>query len=182
MTNDDKTPELRRHRLARLDDLDEYEVADGDPDIRGWEVIAGDGTTLGRIDELIVDPDALKVRYIDIDADDSLAGDEKDRHLLMPIGIARLDEKDDKVLMPRMTGDLAASCPTYMGGPIERDYETAVWRSLNPGGTPPEGDALYNEELFDERRPFASRRPASDQANDKVVVEHRSVIRKRPNE
>ncbi len=34
--------------LGRLNDLDEYKVADGYPDIRGWDVRTTDNTALSR--------------------------------------------------------------------------------------------------------------------------------------
>jgi len=51
-------------RLSRLRDLQGYEVADGYPDIRGWDVKTSDGTTIGEVEDLIVDPQALRVRYV----------------------------------------------------------------------------------------------------------------------
>ena len=38
-----------QYRLARLDDLDGYKVADGEPDPRGWDVRAADGRTVGAL-------------------------------------------------------------------------------------------------------------------------------------
>ncbi|HSD63239.1 MAG TPA: PRC-barrel domain-containing protein, partial [Ignavibacteriaceae bacterium] len=55
----------RETELYRLSDLADYEVADRDPDVRGWEVVSAD-KKVGTVDELIVDPDDMKVRYLDI--------------------------------------------------------------------------------------------------------------------
>jgi len=51
-------------RLSRLRDLHGYEVADGYPDIRGWDVKTSDGATIGEVEDLIVDLQALRVRYV----------------------------------------------------------------------------------------------------------------------
>ena len=45
--------------LGRLNDLDEFKVADGYPDIRGWEVRTGDGHKLGKVGDLVVDTQAV---------------------------------------------------------------------------------------------------------------------------
>ncbi|HEY0778990.1 MAG TPA: PRC-barrel domain-containing protein, partial [Gemmatirosa sp.] len=59
--------------LGRLNDLDEYKVADGYPDIRGWDVRTSDGSAVGKVGDLIVDTAALRVRYLDVEVDRSVA-------------------------------------------------------------------------------------------------------------
>src|SRR5215204_4241940 len=60
---------LEGGRVARLKDLKDYTVAKGDPDVRGWNVYANDGRRIGEVDELLVDVEALRVRYLDVDLD-----------------------------------------------------------------------------------------------------------------
>ena len=52
--------------LARLSDAD-YEVAQGEPDVRGWDVVLGSDDVVGKVDDLINDRSAGKVRYLDVD-------------------------------------------------------------------------------------------------------------------
>ena len=85
-----RDPELRGNEVARsgivpLKELDDFKVAKGDPDVRGWDVIAADGTEVGEVEELLVDTAALKVRYLDVELDKDLVN-AKDRHVLVPIG------------------------------------------------------------------------------------------------
>jgi uncharacterized protein (TIGR02271 family) len=47
----------------------ELTVADGEPDVRGWTVVDTGGRPLGRVDELIVDTDSMKVRYFELEPD-----------------------------------------------------------------------------------------------------------------
>ena len=49
-------------RLTRLEELKGYQVAEGDHDIRGWEVRTPDGNKIGTVEELIVDPAERRVR------------------------------------------------------------------------------------------------------------------------
>ena len=42
--------------LRRLRDLTDFEVADDNPDVRGWTVRGSDGQSLGVVHELIVEP------------------------------------------------------------------------------------------------------------------------------
>jgi hypothetical protein len=72
-------------RLVRLSDLGNWDVAEGEPDIRGWEVRTVGGRDLGKVKELLVDPDAGEVVMLDVD----LAG--SDRHAMVPLRIVEID-------------------------------------------------------------------------------------------
>ena len=112
-------------RVVPLNELSGYKVADGEPDIRGWDVVASDGTRLGKVDDLLVDTQANKVRYMDVDVD----GDE--RHVTVPIGYARLEEKEHQVLVDRLGSEQLLALPNYTRGAITRDYEEQVGRACN---------------------------------------------------
>ena len=58
--------------IAALRNLKSYRVAEGDPDIRGWEVVGGDGQRIGEVNDLLVDTTAGKVCYLDIQLDPAL--------------------------------------------------------------------------------------------------------------
>lgn len=57
--------EQRGEQYARMSELGDYRVSDEDPDPRGWSVVGRDGATIGRVEDLIVDTAAMKVRYLD---------------------------------------------------------------------------------------------------------------------
>jgi uncharacterized protein (TIGR02271 family) len=123
----------RMDRVVPLDDLDDFKVADGDPDVRGWEVLGSDGRKVGEVDQLLVDPSAMKVRYLDVDVDDDLAGD--DRHVLIPIGYARLDRDDNRVLVDAVASGDLATLPMYQSGPVTREYEDTLRERFSRGST-----------------------------------------------
>jgi hypothetical protein len=85
-------------RLVRLSELEKYRVADGEPDIRGWEVRTISGRLLGEVDELLVDPDAGEVVMLDIDVKNS------GRHSFAPVRAAMIDRATRLVRLD--TGDL----------------------------------------------------------------------------
>ena len=72
-------------RLARLSDLGKWDVAEGEPDIRGWEVRTIGGRELGKVSELLIDPDAGEVVMIDVDLTPS------HQHALVPLRIIEID-------------------------------------------------------------------------------------------
>ena len=151
---------LERGRVAPLDELDDYEVAEGDPDVRGWEVFGSDGQRIGRVDELLVDVVARKVRYLDVEIGaESDAGGRT--HVLVPIGYARL-EHDDHVIIDGLTRASVASVPVYSPGSLTPDDETRLRTHFDrdyAAGTASSAD-FYAHDLYDESRFYAGRRGA----------------------
>ncbi|MEW5930507.1 MAG: DUF2382 domain-containing protein [Gemmatimonadota bacterium] len=145
-------------RVAPLDRLDDFKVADGDPDVRGWGVIASDGRQVGEVDQLLVDTAAMKVRYLDVDLDDGMTAGA-DRHVLVPIGYARLDEGSSRVIVDTLAGADIAALPTYTHGPVTRDVETDLRSRFDAGYRAREGDDadFYAHDLYDDDRFFSGR-------------------------
>ncbi|NVO31434.1 PRC-barrel domain-containing protein [Hymenobacter lapidiphilus] len=158
-TPSDPIPSSQGLHLRRLRDLTEFEVADDNPDVRGWAVRGADGRQFGQVFELIVDVDALKVRYLDLQLDDSLGLDARDNHILLPIGVAALDEEADNVFVPSLTYDSVVQYPPYTEIQITREYEQAMLRALNPGlpaaSTEPD---FYNQPSYDAATFYQRRR------------------------
>lgn len=87
-------------RLAHLSDIDgEFMVADPVPDFRGWPVVLPNCREVGKVDDLIVDTDAMVVRYVEVKVDHHVLGTERDAWVLVPIDAARLDERDTRVVI-----------------------------------------------------------------------------------
>ena len=122
-------------RVVPLGQLDDYKVAEGDPDVRGWEVLASDGRKIGEVDELLVDTSAMKVRYLDVDVEDGVIGDGMDRHVLIPIGYARLEQERDCVMVDGLASSDLRALPAYDQGPLTRDFESSVRDSFASRGT-----------------------------------------------
>ena len=57
--------------LLRLGELPALVVHQSTPDVRGWEILASDGRPLGRVSDLLVDPDRLLAEYLVV----ALSGD-----------------------------------------------------------------------------------------------------------
>ncbi len=119
----DTTPHTSRNQpdpasaqLARLEDLDDCKVADSDPDTRGWSVKTADGCKAGKVDGLIVDTAAMQVRFLDIELDRKTLKLNDDRHILVPISNARLDDDHDDVLLGSMTAAQVATLQPYQHG------------------------------------------------------------------
>lgn len=157
--------------LAHLSQMDDYEIADGEPDIRGWDIRSMDGRKIGEVDDLLVDTATLKVRYVEMKLDDDLVSDDDHRHFVVPIGTARLDVDEDEVLVNLRADDLRAF-PPYRRGEFSREDENALMQRLSKSteGTSTThldvGGDLYGQPHFDDRLPFAGRREKRGRTDD----------------
>jgi sporulation protein YlmC with PRC-barrel domain len=82
-----------REGLVTLSSLGSWNVSDGEPDIRGWEVQTVSGRKLGTVAELLIDPKAGEVVMLDVD----LPG--TDQHSFVPIRVVQIDRTRRLVLM-----------------------------------------------------------------------------------
>ncbi|MBO2011968.1 PRC-barrel domain-containing protein [Hymenobacter negativus] len=145
--------------LRRLRDLTDFEVADDNPDVRGWTVRGNDGQALGTVHELIVEPEAMKVRYLDVELDPRFHINEYENHILLPIGVAAIDTDDDNVFVPALNAESVLNYPPYMEIQITREYEEAMLRAL--GQEPSTANRRFYEQDSFDADSFYSRRRAS---------------------
>jgi hypothetical protein len=124
-------------KLAPLDRLDDIDVAKGDTDPRGFEVVGRDGGKLGKVRQLVGDVEAMKVRYLTVKLDRSLG--KKDGELLIPVGHAHIDPEEKRVRVPALDRERAVSLPRWDGNEIPRKLETQL-------------SSFFDESYGDERR------------------------------
>jgi uncharacterized protein (TIGR02271 family) len=177
--------EQSNQQLARLDELDDYTVAEGDPDVRGWDVIASDGRKVGEVKHLIADPGAMRVRYLEVEIDrDLMAGaSKKERRTLIPIGGARLDDDKDLVILNSLASTAVAALPMHAAGAgIDRDYEIRHReRFAGPVATTTRdrGTDFYAHEQFDENRFRRGRAMTEDDRSRLTLSEEELRVGKR---
>ena len=122
--------ESHNSSIKSLDEVDDYQIADGDPDVRGWDVVSADGERIGEVEDLHVDTDAMKVRYLEVAAEGS-SRTESGHRVLLPIGYATLHRDDGVVVMERLDRKSIEAIPTWEGGPVTREYETRIRQALD---------------------------------------------------
>ena len=106
-----------RAGLVRLGELEGVALADGAPDIRGWTVRSAEGRAIGRVDDLLVDTDRMRVRYVAVALDESQMRGDGDHRLLTPVDTARLDLDGREVLLARSVADIADVAHRERGRP-----------------------------------------------------------------
>jgi hypothetical protein len=140
-----------RKHLFYLDELSDFKVDSDDPDVRGWPVKDADNNVVGKVDNLLVNKEKRRVVYLDVEVDKSIldanhkpygkpaSGDvhefinkEGENHLILPIGLARLNVDDKFVYTDRIDHRTFAETKRYeKGHDIDRDYEVVVLESYN---------------------------------------------------
>ena len=111
-------------KLVPLSELKDFEVAEGQPDIRGWAVLNAAKERIGTVNELIVDSERLLVRYLNIKlSPEILPQPETQRHVLVPVGSVTLSSDLDEVRLPALTTQQVLGFVPYHGGEITRQYE-----------------------------------------------------------
>lgn len=94
-------------RLTRMSSIHGYRIADGEPDIRGWEVRTLAGADVGEVDDLLVDPHRGEVVMLDIDLNDS------DQHVNIPIRGVQIDRGRHCVIVD--SGDVRSARESLVG-------------------------------------------------------------------
>jgi photosynthetic reaction center H subunit len=150
-------------RLRRLSELDDYEVADHDPDPRGWELVSATGEAIGEVDDLIVDPQALKARYLEVELKRDVTRDKDDGHALIPVGYARLDPENHRVRVDALAAADVAALPRFHDE-FDDDYEDRVERHF---ATRFEGSSRYGHPRYDAARLYSARAP-DDTVRDRL--------------
>lgn len=182
--------ENKNKRLQELGGSD-YEIAEGQPDIRGWDVKDANGKTIGEVDELIFDVQSLKVRYIVLDLEGNVL-DLDTRDVLVPVGIAQLQDKGDDVILSGVTADQIRSLPEYNKDMIDADAENKIRNvfagaggaaltgaALTPGAGRDSDDDFYNHDHFNEDNLYRNRKANAENTTTIPVIEEELQVGKR---
>lgn len=141
--------------LYPLSKANDFKVASEYPDVRGWDIVGGDGLKLGKVHDLIVDIEQKRVRYLDVDLKKDLFPDNKRYQILIPLGVAILNRDDHNVIVTQITKDSLPGYPMYVREPIYvvRSYENAVRDYYNNGhGNYHRDSEFYNHEFYDDKK------------------------------
>jgi sporulation protein YlmC with PRC-barrel domain len=180
-------PSESRRRLASIDDLEGYKVADGEPDVRGWAVATLNGRELGAVEDLLIDPDRGEVVMLEI------ALRDEGVHAELPLRHVQLDHKRKVVVVDsgdldrgtrsdvrardRMGDEDRERVRTTYGGSA-RDVRYGESRDVRPD----DDDRVVvhrgtdGDDTDRERRAGASNVPVDDDVVDETVVERRPMI------
>ena len=127
----------------------DFEIADHQPDINGWEIIDSMGNEVGQVKDLIFDSSARKVRYIvaELDFETDERHDSDPGVVLIPIGVVALDSDNDEVVIKDFAANQLLSLPAYESGktisPVE---ELAVRHAFLGNASLPNANSVVYED------------------------------------
>lgn len=143
--------------LQRIGDVRGYRVAEGEPDIRGWEVRTLSGGGVGEVQDLLIDAHRGEVVMLEVDLNDT-----SDR-INIPIRSVQLDRTRNVVIID--SGDLRDARDAAMG---------------DPAVTTRTDDRLADDRLTDDRADVTAREirygSMRDASTTEEVIERRPVI------
>jgi sporulation protein YlmC with PRC-barrel domain len=137
--------------VVPLKDAKDFRLSKGAPNLKGWSVYAADNEKIGTVAQMLVDPVAMKIRYLDVDLADDLFGLTDDRHVLVPLEAVELRERSEDVWVQGMAGRDIAALPAYLGGPVDPLLEEGVESAFHTsyarlGGTGDRGQGIGDRE------------------------------------
>lgn len=156
--------------LYYINELSDYKIADGYPDIRGWDVKDIDDRVIGKVDNLLVNKAAERVVYLDIEVDKSIIDSKYDpygrpanaevrefvnkdgeNHIILPVGLVDLN-KDSKYVYTDVIDHRTFSETKRFrkGDEINRSYENQVLGSYDrkqPKRMETKEDTIFNDEF-----------------------------------
>ncbi len=144
---------MESQKLFRLNDLSDYEIADNQPDIRGWKLIGSDGVRFGKVRDLLIEKEFEKVRYVDVELENEFRGEAHNSHILVPIGMVALREHENELFVDNLTRGTIRDWPAYGGDKIDRSYEDSIRTRLFAGQkdwTPVGSQSYYDYDYYDD--------------------------------
>jgi len=96
-----------------ISDARDFRIPKSQPDLRGWTVFGADGERVGKVDDLLVDPVAMKVAYVVVDVMDDLFLLKDDRHVLIPTAVIDLRDRGEDVWVRNLPAREIARLPAY---------------------------------------------------------------------
>src|SRR5688500_15817177 len=159
-------------QLVPLDDLDGYDFADGEPDIRGWDVVTLNGRELGEVEDVLVDPDRREVVMLEVELRDGGV------HAEVPIRAVQLDRNRKVVLLD--SGDLDRAVQDQNVTRTDRDRtDVDSDNDRNESERAARADVARNRRSVYADRPPLKRdhdQPSARDDADEQIIERRPVI------
>lgn len=140
-----------------------YEIVDGEPDIIGWSIRDNTDHKLGVVQDLLFEPEIQKVRYIIAHLKDNDYDLDK-RKVLIPIGVAELQENGDNVILNAVSPWQIRALPTYykeMNSKDEQEIYTifsTTYDTTTLDNTPQGRQHMYDHANYNYDNLFRNRR------------------------
>jgi len=171
-------PGTSAESVAPLGSLPGFRLAEGEPDIRGWELLAIDGRRLGVIDELLVDRQTGEVSALAVRVADGLVA--------VPMAPARIDTRA-RAVVSDLTPERFAALPRGAAppSPVAADVPAVGGVQPAPAAAPRAGTsptAVRSADAGAAAHPGVTveRTSAGEEIVRVPIVEEELVVERRP--
>lgn len=129
-------------------------MASGHPNIKEWKIVDHTGQKVGTVYDMLFDTESNVIRYIITNLKNGELL-EQDRLVLMPVGMARINDSQNEVVFPNITKDQIKQLPDFLT--IEhftQEDEYAVRNALRSPGESvvstenTDRSSFYDHEVF----------------------------------
>lgn len=128
-------------QIIPLREAREFRLPKDAPNPRGWGVFGADNERVGVVEGLLVDPNQMRVAYLDVDVADDLFLLREDRHVVVPMEFVELRERGKDVWVQGLSAHEIALLPAYTGGGldplVQQRVDQAFTRRPGPNALPP---------------------------------------------
>ena len=141
----------------KLNDID-FTVAWNEPDVRGWKIADEAGREFAKIDDIIIDEDESREKYLDVIVEQE---HPEPNHMLVPVGVIDLQDENKKVIVNFYSKDQLLEMPKYDGKKITDEYEDHLMDEFakNMKTTPSaETESTHEHKYYDNERLYDKRR------------------------
>ncbi|MBI3944530.1 MAG: DUF2382 domain-containing protein [Armatimonadetes bacterium] len=153
--------------LTRLEDLEGWQIAEGEPDIRGWGIYYRGGDRIGQVESLIASPKTQDVYFLIVQTGGTLGFGGK--HVLVPMDYVDLDRDNQCVNLDASRDVLEHAVEWHRDREVDYLNAYRYWQEKVPGyleeravagvaggEAPPSGESetripLREEEIVTER-------------------------------
>lgn len=102
-----------------------YQLTDGEADIKGWPVRNEVGDSVGKVRDLLFDPEQKAIRYVIVELAD-MGEDLEEKAVLIPIGLVNLGEGKKEVILPNVHHDQFRAMSRYIICEVTPELENQI--------------------------------------------------------
>tara|TARA_R100000935_G_C2823861_1_gene161217 strand:- start:677 stop:1489 length:813 start_codon:yes stop_codon:yes gene_type:complete len=176
----------QKKHLYYLDELSDYKVDSHYADVRGWPVKDSDNRVIGKVDNLLVNKNLMKVVYLDVEVDKTIidanydpysnsansdvrefVNKEGQNHIIVPIGMIHIHEDHKYVHTETIDHRTFAETKRFKTGEhVDRDYEVAVLDTYNRDRDRQRNQHLHDDSHTQKESPYRADRETNSNHND----------------
>jgi uncharacterized protein (TIGR02271 family) len=164
-------------QLKPMSELPDYKVEPGDPDPRGWTVRTPDGRVAGRVEDLVVDLSAMKVRHLIVMPAGSSASAEG-RSILLNTSDVDI-RKDSREVIARSFPEgeaIADERQATTSGMADRTADTAARRGTERVLTRSEEELNIGKREVERGEARIGKRVETEHVSEPITRRHEEVV------